>query len=67
MATVVARKVGKDADANRESRAAASARLKSLLDKAPLPSEVEGLSEEEIARMADDMVREVRAATRGAA
>lgn len=67
MATILAQKAGKDADARRQTRAAASARLKSILDKSSLPSEIEGLSEEEIARMADDMVREVRAATRGAA
>lgn len=33
MATILAREAGKDADARRETRAAASARLKSILDK----------------------------------
>ncbi len=67
MSPVSARKTPSDADKQRDSRKKAVARLQGLLDRTPLPVELQGLSEDEIATLADSMVREVRAVTRGAA
>lgn len=50
-----------------EGRKKAVDRLRGLLDRTPLPAELQGLSEDEIAALADNMVREVRAVTHGAA
>jgi len=67
MSPVSARKTPSDAAKQRDSRKKAVARLQGLLDRTPLPDELQGLSEDEIATLADNMVREVRSVTRGAA
>ena len=64
---LLTRKIDTDAATRRKSRQAETARLKELMDQTPLPAELDGLSEEDIARMANDMVMEVRTSDPGAA